>query len=75
MKIAPVLDLLTFGPLRKYHSMQAEIAGKAMAGAAKSGKRGTFIYEFDPIVTLAAERLPPDLRQLLTAAVSKRHSS
>ena len=54
MKIAPVLDLLTFGPLRKYHSMQAEIAGKAMAGAAKSGKRGVFIYEFDPIVSLAA---------------------
>jgi uncharacterized protein YbjT (DUF2867 family) len=54
MSIAPVLDLLTFGPLRKYHSMRAEIAGKAMAGAAKSGKRGIFIYEFDPIVTLAA---------------------
>lgn len=54
MKIAPVLDLLTLGPLRKYHSMQAEIAGKAMAGAAKSGKIGTFIYEFDPIVALAA---------------------
>lgn len=54
MKIAPVLDLLTFGPLRKYHSMQAEIAGKAMAAAAKSGKSGTQIYEFDPIVTLAA---------------------
>jgi hypothetical protein len=54
MKIAPVLDLLTFGPLRKYHSMQAEIAGKAMAAAAKSGRNGTLIYEFDPIVTLAA---------------------
>lgn len=54
MKIAPVLDLLTMGPLRKYHSMQAEIAGKAMAGAVKSGKTGTFIYEFDPIVALAA---------------------
>src|SRR5579859_7110722 len=54
MKIAPMLDLLTFGPLRKYHSMQAEIAGKAMAAAAKSGKSGIFIYEFDPIMTLAA---------------------
>jgi hypothetical protein len=54
MKIAPVLDLLTFGPLRKYHSMRAEIAGKAMAAAAKSGKTGTLIYEFDPIVSLAA---------------------
>jgi hypothetical protein len=40
--------------LRKYHSMQAEIAGKAMAAAAKSGKTGTLIYEFDPIVSLAA---------------------
>src|SRR6266853_3257640 len=54
MKIAPVLDLLTLGPLRKYHSMRAEIAGKAMVGAAQSGKSGTFIYEFDPIVRLAA---------------------
>ena len=54
MKIAPALDLLTFGPLRKYHSMRAEIAGKAMAAAAKSGKSGIFIYEFDPIMTLAA---------------------
>lgn len=52
--IAPALDLLTFGPLRKYHSMRAEIAGKAMAAAAKSGKSGVFIYEFDPIMTLAA---------------------
>ena len=54
MKIAPVLDLLTLGPLRRYHSMKAEIAGKAMAGAAKSGKSGTFVYEFDSIVRLAA---------------------
>ncbi|HET9307280.1 MAG TPA: oxidoreductase [Candidatus Sulfotelmatobacter sp.] len=52
--IAPALDLLTLGPLRRYHSMRAEIAGKAMVGAAKSGKAGVFIYEFDPIVTLAA---------------------
>jgi hypothetical protein len=34
--------------------MSAEIAGRAMAGAAKSGKSGIFIYEFDPIMTLAA---------------------
>ena len=54
MKIAPALDLLTFGPLRKYHSMRAEIAGKAMVAAAKSGESGVSIYEFDPIMTLAA---------------------
>ena len=54
MKIAPALDLLTLGPLRKYHSMRAEIAGKAMAGAAKQGKSGTLIYEYQEIVRLAA---------------------
>lgn len=54
MKIAPALDLLTLGPLRKYHSMRAEIAGKAMVGAAKQGKIGTLIYEYQEIVKLAA---------------------
>jgi uncharacterized protein YbjT (DUF2867 family) len=53
MKIAPVLDLLTLGSLRKYHSMRAEIAGKAMMGAARQGKNGTFIYEYEEIVRLA----------------------
>ena len=56
MKIAPALDLLTLGPLRKYHSMQAEIAGMAMAGAAKQGKSGTFIYEYEEIARLAGAR-------------------
>lgn len=54
MKIAPALDLLTLGPLRRYHSMRAEIVGKAMVGAARQGSSGVFIYEFDPIVKLAA---------------------
>ncbi len=53
MKIAPVLDLLTLGPLRKYHSMRAEIAGKAMVAAAKRGRAGPQIYEYDEIVRLA----------------------
>jgi uncharacterized protein YbjT (DUF2867 family) len=52
MKLAPVLDLLTLGPLRRYHSMKAEIAGKAMAGAARQGTAGTHIYEYDEIVRL-----------------------
>jgi uncharacterized protein YbjT (DUF2867 family) len=53
MKIAPVLDLLTLGSLRKYHSIRAEIVGKAMMGAARQGKNGTFIYEYEEIVRLA----------------------
>jgi uncharacterized protein YbjT (DUF2867 family) len=54
MKIAPALDFLTLGPLRKYHSMRAEIAGKAMVGAAKQGKSGTLIYEYPEIMKMAA---------------------
>lgn len=51
--IAPALDLLTLGPLRKYHSMKAAMAGKAMVGAAKQGSSGTSVYEYDEIVKLA----------------------
>jgi uncharacterized protein YbjT (DUF2867 family) len=53
MKIAPALDLLTLGRLRRYHSMLAETAGRAMAAAAKSGKSGTNVYEYEAIVNLA----------------------
>jgi uncharacterized protein YbjT (DUF2867 family) len=51
--IAPALDLVTLGPWRKYHSMRAEIAGKAMVAAAKQGASGTSVYEYDQIVRLA----------------------
>jgi uncharacterized protein YbjT (DUF2867 family) len=51
--IAPALDLLALGPLRQYHSMRAEIAGKAMVAAAKQGASGTSVYEYDEIVRLA----------------------
>ena len=54
MKIAPALDLFALGRLCKYHSMRAEIAGKAMVGAARQGKSGTLIYEYEQIVKLAA---------------------
>jgi uncharacterized protein YbjT (DUF2867 family) len=54
MKIAPALDLLTLGSLRKYHSMRAEMAGRAMVAAAKQNKNGTNIYEYQGIVNLAS---------------------
>jgi uncharacterized protein YbjT (DUF2867 family) len=54
MWIAPALDLLTLGPLRKYHSANAEMVGNAMVSAAQQGKAGTFIYEHDAIVRLAS---------------------
>ena len=53
MTIAPALDLLTLGPLRRYHAIKAELVGRAMVGAARSGKSGTYIYEYDDIVRLA----------------------
>jgi uncharacterized protein YbjT (DUF2867 family) len=55
MKIAPVLDLLTLGPLRKYHSMRAEIAGKSMVGAARQGRSGTSVYEYTEIMKLGRD--------------------
>lgn len=54
MWLAPALDLLALGPLRKYHSANAEMVGKAMVAAAQQGKAGTFIYEHDGIVRLAS---------------------
>ena len=53
MAIAPVLDLLALGPLRRYHAIKAERVGRAMVGAARSGRTGTYIYEYDDIVKLA----------------------
>ena len=52
IKIAPLLDLLTLGSLRRYHSMRAETVGKAMVAAAKQGMTGTHVYEYDEIAKL-----------------------
>ena len=54
MWIAPALDLLAFGPLRKYHSARVETVGKAMVGAARQGRTGTHIYEYDQIMALGS---------------------
>jgi len=56
MKIAPALDLLTLGSLRKYHSVRAEMVGQAMVAAARQGRSGTHVYEFGEIVKLAGRR-------------------
>src|SRR5262249_32017979 len=53
MAIAPALDLLTLGPLRRYHAIRAETVGRAMVGAAKQERAGTFVYEYDALVNLA----------------------
>jgi uncharacterized protein YbjT (DUF2867 family) len=53
MGIAPVLNIFMFGPLRRYRAIRAELVGKAMVAAARSGKTGTFIYEYGEILKLA----------------------
>jgi uncharacterized protein YbjT (DUF2867 family) len=50
--IAPLLDLFTLGSLRRYHSIRAEIVGKAMMAVAKRGVPGIHVYEYDEIVKL-----------------------
>lgn len=47
--IAPVLDLFTLGRLRPYHSIRAEVVGRAMVAAAKQGIAGTHVYEYGEI--------------------------
>ncbi|HEX7289048.1 MAG TPA: NAD(P)H-binding protein [Candidatus Angelobacter sp.] len=53
-RIAPLLNLTLYGPLKRYRSIAAEKVGRAMVGAAKQEKSGTFVYEYDDIVRLAA---------------------
>lgn len=53
MGIAPVLNIFMFGRLRRYRAIRAELVGKAMVAAARSGKAGTFIYEYGEILKLA----------------------
>jgi uncharacterized protein YbjT (DUF2867 family) len=52
--IAPLLNLGMIGGLQRYKAIPAATVGKAMAAAAKQGGSGTFIYEYDEIVRLAA---------------------
>ncbi|HEY7404274.1 MAG TPA: oxidoreductase [Candidatus Angelobacter sp.] len=54
IKIAPALDLAALGPLRRYHSIRAEILGRAMVGAARQVANGTSVYEYDEIMRLSA---------------------
>jgi uncharacterized protein YbjT (DUF2867 family) len=52
MALAPALDLVTLGALRKYHSVRAETVGRAMVAAAKQSVNGASIDEYDGIVGL-----------------------
>lgn len=52
MGIAPVLNIIMVGPLRRYRAIRAELVGNAMVAAAKSGKAGTSIYEYGEILKL-----------------------
>lgn len=53
MGIAPVLNLFMPGPLRRYRSIRADLVGRAMVAAVRSGKPGTSIYEYREILRLA----------------------
>jgi uncharacterized protein YbjT (DUF2867 family) len=51
--LAPVLNLVMVGGLRRYQAIPAETVGRAMVAAAQQGRSGSFIYEYDEIVRLA----------------------
>jgi uncharacterized protein YbjT (DUF2867 family) len=52
MALAPALDLVTLGALRKYHSVRAETVGKAMVAAARQRMSGASVDEYDAIARL-----------------------
>ena len=53
MTVGPAFNLAMIGGLRRYRAISAAVVGKAMVAAARQGKTGTFVYEFDEIVDLA----------------------
>jgi uncharacterized protein YbjT (DUF2867 family) len=52
--MAPLLNVLMFGGLRRYRGIPAAAVGRAMVAAARLGHTGTHIYEYDEILRLAA---------------------
>jgi uncharacterized protein YbjT (DUF2867 family) len=55
--IAPLLNLLMVGPLRRYRAIKASAVGKAMAVAAREESHGVFVHEYDAILKLAGETI------------------
>ncbi len=56
-RLAPRLDPLLRGPLRRYRAVQAETVARAMLRLAKSGGRGVRIVESDGIQALGSGNL------------------
>ncbi|HEY6309121.1 MAG TPA: oxidoreductase [Candidatus Angelobacter sp.] len=52
--LAPLLNQVLWGGVRRYRAIPAAAVGKAMVAAAKAGNNGTSIYEYDQIIRLAA---------------------
>src|SRR5262249_15958513 len=52
--LAPVLNFAMMGGLRRYRAIPAAVVGRAMVAAARQGKGGTFVHEFDEILQLAS---------------------
>lgn len=48
--VARLLQHLCVGPLRRYHPISATKVGQAMVIAAKSGRQGVTVYEYDGII-------------------------
>lgn len=51
--LSPLVDMLMFGPMRKFASTPSAKVAKAIANLAKSGDEGVFIHENESINTLA----------------------
>lgn len=48
-RLAPVMNLTLWGPLKRYRAISAETVGRAMVGAAKANRTGINVYEYEEI--------------------------
>lgn len=52
-RLAPVMNLTLWGPLKRYRAISAETVGRAMVGAAKANRTGINVYEYEEMAELA----------------------
>jgi uncharacterized protein YbjT (DUF2867 family) len=54
-RIGPLLNLLMWGPLRRFRSVHAHTVAKAMVSAALQGGNGVRVHEYDGIVETSSK--------------------
>ncbi len=49
-RLAPLMNLTLWGPLKRYRAISAETVGRAMVAAAKANRTGINVYEYEEMM-------------------------